>query len=1041
MFTLHGRRASLPYNFCHGVYRCSLWHPILSSNISHPFLPHSCAPYFILSSYLLFPSLSLPFHLGQGLFVITSPALAAIPSPGELHLPFPMAALSVHRESSLPRAREATDLKALLRSLSRSAKAKVRIPNRLLPSRSTKSNRTSAAASSTTTAPAAHTQDINNHAPYCALSPSSTCVGDETAIQPPAPVFLDTKKLNYRDSGVAFLPDYPSVVRNSTRHTLAIREKHLHPEGIRPRLDIASSRLPDRTGVEKSTVVAVRSLDKSKCSARTSTRLSPTVLQLFLNSAMESMKAALHLHRGCGEDSYSSKRTLYYSEVLAALRILSKYLRAYSGFSNCSKSLDVWKAFAENSLLRSSVLPGLLDPAEFFLTGDASCRTLFGCSEASNLLVVTIPNQEHGTNQGKRPASTERSASNSQKRSRTSRNRPGEESEHRLRGSSGKGGRNNGDEGDENNDGNDRGTELAPTEHLGNEGQLTFACPFYKHDPIAHRSCIFRHTSTKTNYVKQHLRRHHLQPRHCPICGEKFGAESEKNDHIRSSTCEQQEFQHAGLTESQREQIEQIPRSEQPEERWYKMWDIIFPGEPRPASPYIRDPWIEVVDTHTALWAERGGPDRVLESEGVVLSRPGHAAQGQNSANSNAAVWQAFRADMISSAENFIRDGAEPAYPASSQQLEQQSLTGSFSSYDMVPQHNNTASSQTQAGTPSIPVPTRATDHPGTSRPRPPTVDSGISMPRSTTSSGSNRKRLYSTRAGVGQAGRQGQARPQQPITPQISPPHETQPLVTLSDSFQGGLATDASYRMFMPEAYDTIQSLDPALLGQSSERAVSMDRSLSHKSLPEQTLRMMRAGMPFDGAQGGVTRERGGFQPPLGFYGNAQNQGSMQGGRRHVQRTSRSQVAFGNGLGNNQMSNDLQGDLPFSPVSGGVGGTQSSPQGLGQPQGGFGSGFRSDGVLATSPGPQTGWRNIQGPGQAGIGSSLQLGGQSQPTGEGMFGAGVVPGNAQGTPGAWGNIESPGQGGRVGDGTGDGQGQAGDGYLYDFTYQYDDPPM
>lgn len=964
-------------------------------------------------------------------------ALAAILSLCASHLPFPMAVLGVYGEPSLPRAREERDLKTLLRALGSSARSKVR--SRLLSSRSTKPVNSPAAASSTTHAPAAHTYDAYNHAPYSTLSPQSTSASNATTIQPPVSVSPNSKKANIRDSGVAFLPDYPSIPRNSTKHTLAIREKYIYPERTRPCLDTLSSRLPDRTDAETPAVVAVRSSNQSKCSTRTSTRLSPTVLQLFLNSAMESMKAALHLHRGCSEESYSTKGVLYYSEVLAALRILSKYLRAYSGASNCSKSLGVYNVFAEDSLSRRLVLPGLLDPADSFLTRDLDCLPLFACCEASNIPVGTTLHEEHGAGQGKRPAPTERSASNSQKRSRTSRNGPGEE---QLRGSGEKGGRKPAGEGEENNDGNDRGTEPVPTEHLGDEGRLTFACPFYKHDPIAHRFCLFRHISTKTNYVKQHLRRHHLPPKHCPICGQKFGTESDKNAHIRRTTCEQQEFQHPGLTEYQQEQIDQIPRSAQPEERWYRIWDIIFPGEPRPESPYIRDPWIEVVETHTALWAERGGPDRVLESEGVVLSRPGHVAQGQNSSNSNAGVWQAFRADMITSAENFIYDGAEPAYPAASQQVEQQSLAGSFSTYDMVPQHSNTTPPQDQAGTPSIPVPTRAADHPITSRPHPPTIDSGISIPMSTTSSTSNHKRPYSTRGGGAKFRRRDPARPQQPVTPHISPPREPQLPATWPDGVQRSLATDPSYRMLMPGPYGPDQSLDPALLGQSSERATSMDRSLSHKSLPEQTLRIMRARMAFDGAQGGVTRPRVGFQGPPGFYGNAQSQGTMQRARRAVQQTRRPQVGFGNDLGNNQMLNELQGDLAFSPVVGSVGGTQSSTQGLGQAQGGFGGGFGSGEMLADSPRAHTEWGGNQGPSQSGIGSNLQLGGQNQPTGEGIFGAGVPPSTAQGT---WGNIEGQGHSqdqGQVGsDGTGVVQGPAGDGYIFDFTYQYEDPPM
>ncbi|KAL2110605.1 hypothetical protein VUR80DRAFT_944 [Thermomyces stellatus] len=560
-----------------------------------------------------------------------------------------MAVLSTHRVPPLPGALEAANLKIMLRSLNNSAKSKV---NRLLlPRRSTKSCHGSAVDALTTTTPANHTQGVDNGCAYSDLPPSPTCVSDTTTSPLPAPMYLDSEKTNKRDSAVALPPEHSTITRDSIGCTWAAIEKDPHPEDIHPCFEVVPSQRLDRTSIKKSAVVAVRALSKSKCSSILSTGLSPMVLEFFLNSAMEWMKAALHLHRGRSGASYNSKGVLYYSEVLAGLRILSKSYKVNRERGDCCKALGVCESFSGILFPRLTVLPKPLDPVNFPITGDSGSLPHFPRGEASDHLVSATPNREHAPNQGKRLASTERSGSNNHKRSRTSRKRPGEELEHQRRGIGGKGGRDN----DEDNDSNKRGTEPYPSEYSGDEGKLTFACPFYKHDPITHRWCLFRHTSTKTNHVKQHLRRRHLAPRHCPICGQRFNTEEESVDHIRRRGCVGQEFHYDGLTEHQEEELNKIPRSETPKERWYRMWDIIFPGETRPASPYVKDPWIEVVETHASMWAEQGGPDRALERENIVLLRPHHVAQDQNSASSDAGVvWQAFAADMIASVEKFV---------------------------------------------------------------------------------------------------------------------------------------------------------------------------------------------------------------------------------------------------------------------------------------------------------------------------------------------------------------------------------------------------
>lgn len=59
---------------------------------------------------------------------------------------------------------------------------------------------------------------------------------------------------------------------------------------------------------------------------------------------------------------------------------------------------------------------------------------------------------------------------------------------------------------------------------------------------------------------------------------------------MRERSCETRQFTFPGMTLLQHEAIRSIPRSSSHEERWFAMWDILFPGEPRPDSPYVDDP-------------------------------------------------------------------------------------------------------------------------------------------------------------------------------------------------------------------------------------------------------------------------------------------------------------------------------------------------------------------------------------------------------------------------------------------------------------------
>jgi hypothetical protein len=129
------------------------------------------------------------------------------------------------------------------------------------------------------------------------------------------------------------------------------------------------------------------------------------------------------------------------------------------------------------------------------------------------------------------------------------------------------------------------------------------ACPCYKYNPIRYLDCLLRNCLSDTSFVVQHLERGHPhQPIHCPICGEVFDTHHDRDSHIRLQSCEQRNFRHEGLTTDQLRQLRQNRRTLNEVERWYCLWDILYPTTPRPDSPYVGSVLEEITSIFRRAW-------------------------------------------------------------------------------------------------------------------------------------------------------------------------------------------------------------------------------------------------------------------------------------------------------------------------------------------------------------------------------------------------------------------------------------------------------
>ncbi|KAI6363419.1 hypothetical protein MCOR25_005911 [Pyricularia grisea] len=118
-----------------------------------------------------------------------------------------------------------------------------------------------------------------------------------------------------------------------------------------------------------------------------------------------------------------------------------------------------------------------------------------------------------------------------------------------------------------------------------------WACPFCKWKPLRYQGC-HTYKLKEISRVKQHLRRKHRIPLHCDVCSEEFADDEARLAHVRAQSCSlsqncvQKTWE--GVTPEQQELLERrAERNKTKVEQWYSIYEILFPGQTPPASPYV----------------------------------------------------------------------------------------------------------------------------------------------------------------------------------------------------------------------------------------------------------------------------------------------------------------------------------------------------------------------------------------------------------------------------------------------------------------------
>lgn len=134
-----------------------------------------------------------------------------------------------------------------------------------------------------------------------------------------------------------------------------------------------------------------------------------------------------------------------------------------------------------------------------------------------------------------------------------------------------------------------------------------FACPFYVRNQ-KYTDCVTRHHLQSIDEVKEHVCWEHRRPMFCPICKDEFPSGRDRDVHIRLRICRANSSNPPeGVTDYEDEQLNREEKQGLSEdERWFQIWDIIFPGMERPPSTSYTGEQEVSVSKFRQFWMQDG---------------------------------------------------------------------------------------------------------------------------------------------------------------------------------------------------------------------------------------------------------------------------------------------------------------------------------------------------------------------------------------------------------------------------------------------------
>jgi hypothetical protein len=152
--------------------------------------------------------------------------------------------------------------------------------------------------------------------------------------------------------------------------------------------------------------------------------------------------------------------------------------------------------------------------------------------------------------------------------------------------------------------------------------ERSFHCPYYVHQPRGHQSCLTRADLGDVRDVKQHLWFAHRRSPFCPICGDFFPTTADCDQHIRARSCTVRTVPDIeGISIEQMKLLARRLNAElSQEEKWFAVWDVVFPEVPRPPQARLSAPLESDVCRLRDYWARQGRQviAKFLEDRGLT---------------------------------------------------------------------------------------------------------------------------------------------------------------------------------------------------------------------------------------------------------------------------------------------------------------------------------------------------------------------------------------------------------------------------------------
>jgi hypothetical protein len=180
------------------------------------------------------------------------------------------------------------------------------------------------------------------------------------------------------------------------------------------------------------------------------------------------------------------------------------------------------------------------------------------------------------------------------------------------------------------------------------------ACPFWKLEPAKYRQCLKLECFREVNRVKQHLTRKHAEPKiYCDMCKLTFEHEPAKICHLQQdrATCVYKPWTEQLITRSQQGELHKKSKADTERDKWFDIWDILFPGAPRPSSPFIDESMSDDF-RHFREYAGRRGRTVLLER----LRAAGFTHQQDEGALFSEDAVESYRLEAVERALDFIMD-------------------------------------------------------------------------------------------------------------------------------------------------------------------------------------------------------------------------------------------------------------------------------------------------------------------------------------------------------------------------------------------------